>query len=125
MSDLFLNILIDKTFSLIANFSYPLTEIRILATVKSNIAMRNFEQRPTGGHPNSLGNTVEIVDEVLADRDLFDELFSCYLCEDEIVRLRSQRRRRICKEKPEYVLPYLDRLLNEVALIDQPSTNGR
>ncbi|MEN1783849.1 MAG: hypothetical protein AAGF77_01810 [Bacteroidota bacterium] len=85
--------------------------------------MRNFEQRLTGGHPNSLGNTVEIVDEILANQELFDELFNCYFSQDEIVRLRvSNTMKRICKEKSEYLLPYLDRFLNEIALINQPST---
>lgn len=85
--------------------------------------MKNFEQRLTGGHPNSLGNTVEIVDEVLAEQKLFDELFNCYFSEDEIVRLRvSSAMKRICKEKPEYLLPYLDRFLTEISEIDQPST---
>ncbi|MEL7340402.1 MAG: hypothetical protein AAGM67_07955 [Bacteroidota bacterium] len=35
-----------------------------------------FEQRLQGGHPNSLGNTVEIVEEVLADESRFAEQFS-------------------------------------------------
>ena len=30
--------------------------------------------------------------------------------------------KRICKVKPEYLLPYLDRFLNEISLIDQLST---
>ena len=50
--------------------------------------MKNFEQRLTGGHPNSLGNTIEVVNEVLKDEKLFDELFNCYFSRDEIVRLR-------------------------------------
>ncbi len=85
--------------------------------------MRDFEKRLTGGHPNSLGNTIEVVDEVLDNQELFDELFNCYFSEDEIVRLRvSNAMKRICKVKPEYLLPYIDRFLNEIALIDQPST---
>lgn len=85
--------------------------------------MRNFEQRLTGGHPNSLGNTVEIVEEVLANQDLFEELFNCYFSENEIVRLRvSNAMKRICKEKPDYLVPYIGRFLDEIALINQPST---
>ena len=85
--------------------------------------MANFEQRLTGGHPNSLGQTVEIVDEVLKNEDLFEELFNGYFSKDEIVRLRvSNAMKRICKVKPEFLLPYLDRFLNEIATIDQPST---
>ena len=85
--------------------------------------MKNFEQRLTGGHPNSLGNTVEIVNEVLANQNLFDELFDCYFSHDEVVRLRvSSAMKRICKEKPNYLIPYIDRFLDEIALINQPST---
>ena len=84
---------------------------------------RNFEKRLTGGHPNSLGNTVEVVEEVLHSPDLFDELFNCYFSEDEVVRLRvSSAMKRIAKGKKEILLPYLDRFLTEIAQIDQAST---
>ena len=83
----------------------------------------NFEKRLTGGHPNSLGNTVGIVEEVLADSSKFDELFNCYFSEDEGVRLRvSNAMKRICKEQPNLLVPYLDRFLNEIAQINQAST---
>jgi len=85
--------------------------------------MRDFEQRLTGGHPNSLGNTIEVVEEVLEDHSLFDELFNCYFSEDEIVRLRvSNAMKRVCKESKELLVPYLDRFLNEISKIDQAST---
>jgi len=85
--------------------------------------IQQFEQRLTGGHPNSLGNTIEIVDEVLADPTYFAELFNCYFSSDEIVRLRvSNAVKRICIAKKELLLPYIDRLLHEVAKIDQAST---
>lgn len=85
--------------------------------------MKDFENRLTGGHPNSLGNTIEVVDEVLANQDLFEELFNCYFSEVEIVRLRvSNAMKRICKAKPEFLVPYIDRFINEISKIDQPST---
>lgn len=85
--------------------------------------MNDFEERLKGGHPNSLGNTVEVVQEVLVDNERFDELFQCYFSDDEVVRLRvSNAMKRICKDKFELLLPYIDRLLNEVANIDQAST---
>lgn len=85
--------------------------------------MRDFEKRLTGGHPNSLGNTIEVVEEILADEMLFDELFNCYFSKDEIVRLRvSNAVRRVCNARPEIVIPYIDRLLDEISQIDQPST---
>ncbi|BDD00703.1 hypothetical protein [Persicobacter psychrovividus] len=85
--------------------------------------MKTFEERLKGGHPNSLGNTVEIVDEVLAENGLFAELFNCYFSNDELVRLRtSNAMKRICKEKKAILVPYLDRFLTEISVIDQAST---
>ena len=82
-----------------------------------------FEVRLTGGHPNSLGNTVEVVEEILQDQSKFDDLFQCYFSDDEVVRLRvSNAMKRICKEKPAWLVPYLDRFINEIAQIDQAST---
>ena len=85
--------------------------------------MRNFEQRLTGGHPNSLGNTLEVVEEVFADLSLFEELFNCYFSEDEVVRLRTSNAvKRVCKAHRKVLIPYIDRLLTEIAAIDQAST---
>jgi len=85
--------------------------------------MDTVESRLTGGHPNSLGNTIEIVDDVLAGRRTFLDVFSCYFSKDEVVRLRvSNAMKRIYKEQPIELHPYIDRFLNEIALIDQPST---
>ncbi|MEO0895781.1 MAG: hypothetical protein AAFY71_05255 [Bacteroidota bacterium] len=85
--------------------------------------MEAFEEMLKGGHPNSLGRTVEVVDLVLAKPSKFEELFSCYFSEDEVVRLRvSNAMKRIAKENKALLLPYLDRLLDEISLIDQAST---
>jgi hypothetical protein len=82
----------------------------------------NFEEMLTGGHPNSLGNTVEVVELVLADSARLEELYQCYFSADEVVRLRvSNAMKRICKEYPEWLVPYVDRFLNEIAKIDQAS----
>jgi hypothetical protein len=83
----------------------------------------NFEQELTGGHPNPLGNTVAVVNKVLENKDAFDELFHCYFSNDEVVRLRvSNAMKRICKEKPEWLVPYIDRFLSDIARINQAST---
>ena len=85
--------------------------------------MKNFEKRLKGGHPNSLGNTVEVVDEVLAENEIFNELFNCYFSNDEIVRLRtSNAMKRICKAKKTILIPYIDRFLTDIAQIEQAST---
>ncbi len=85
--------------------------------------MASFEERLTGGHPNSLGNTIEVVEEVLANPTKFDELFECYFSNDEIVRLRtSNAMKRVCKEQRQLVVPYIDKLLDEISKINQAST---
>ncbi len=85
--------------------------------------MQNFEARLTGGHPNSLGNTIEVVDDVLADPSKFEELFDCYQSNDEVVRLRvSNAMKRICKANKLLLVPYIDRMINEISTINQAST---
>lgn len=87
------------------------------------MASSNFENRLTRGHPNSLGETPVIVAEVLSNPDLFDALFHCYFSKDETVRLRtSNAMKRICQAQKGLLLPYLHRFLEEVASIEQAST---
>ena len=82
-----------------------------------------IEKQLTGGHPNSLGNTIAVVDQVLEKPEKFDELFNCYFSQDEVVRLRvSSAMKRICKVEKDLLMPYVDRFLKEIANIDQAST---
>lgn len=75
-----------------------------------------------GGHPNSLGRTVEVVNDVLADPDRIDELFDCYGSDDEVVRLRtSSALKRIFKEKRSWFQNHADRIFGDMATFDQPS----
>ena len=81
-----------------------------------------LEQMLSGGHPNSLGRTVDVVALVLDDQSRFIELFECYQSTDELVRLRvSNALRRVQAEKPEWLLPLMDRLIDEIAHLDQAS----
>ena len=81
-----------------------------------------FQNMLTGGHPNSLGRTVEVVELVLSDPPRMNELFDCYRSPDEVVRLRvSNAMRRVQAERPELLLPFLDRLIEEIGCLDQPS----
>lgn len=81
-----------------------------------------FEARLTGGHPNSLGNTVEVFEAVLADPVRFEEAFACYRSEDEVVRLRtSSVMKRISAERLDLLVPYIDRFINEIGALDQAS----
>ncbi len=81
-----------------------------------------FEEMLAGGHPNSLGKTVEVVEIVLASPDRFDELFSCYESSDEVVRLRtSNAMKRVEAVRHDLLVPYVDRFIEEVAELDQDS----
>ncbi|MEM8749912.1 MAG: hypothetical protein AAGF28_06390 [Pseudomonadota bacterium] len=83
----------------------------------------DFESMLTGGHPNSLGRTLEVVDTVLADRARFAELYQCYFGDDEIVRLRvSNAVKRVTIEHPDWTMDFMDGLQSDVAAIDQAST---
>ena len=76
----------------------------------------------TGGHPNSLGRTVEVVEIVLADRARLGELYACYQSDDAVVRLRtSNALKRISREQPEWLVPLIDGFLTEIAELDQAS----
>lgn len=82
-----------------------------------------FEKMLRGGHPNSLGNTLEVVDKIFSDNSLLGVLIDTYSSKDEVVRLRvSNALKRVCKEHPDWVIVYLDRLLDEISSIDQAST---
>ena len=89
----------------------------------NKMGKESFEQMLTGGHPNSLGRTIEVVEMVLADSSLLQELYNCYFSQDEIVRLRtSNALKRISREEPEWLVGYIDGFLAEIAEIDQAST---
>lgn len=75
-----------------------------------------------GGHPNSLGNTVAIVDEVLKEKDKLAELYKCYFSSDAVVRLRTSNAwKRIAKQDISLFLPFLDQFISEISKINQPS----
>lgn len=84
--------------------------------------MSNFSEMLSGGHPNSLGRTLEVVEIVLQDRSRLDELFACYRSPDAVVRLRtSNALKRVEVERHDWLVPYVDRLIHEVGELDQPS----
>ena len=85
--------------------------------------METFKTMLTGGHPNSLGRTLEVVETVLADRARLGDLYGTWFSDDEIVRLRvANAMKRVTIEHPEWTMAFMDGLQSEVAAIDQPST---
>jgi len=82
----------------------------------------SFEKMLTGGHPNSLGKTIDVVEQTLAEPERFEELFDCYTSNDEVVRLRtSNAMKRIEAEQPDLLVPFLDRFIYEIGSLDQAS----
>jgi len=76
-----------------------------------------------GGHPNSLGKTVEVVETVLTNPERFEELFQCYSSDDVVVRFRtSNAMKRICKERKKLLIPHIGRILEELPEINQASS---
>jgi hypothetical protein len=83
---------------------------------------KSFEEMLTGGHPNSLGRTIEVVDLVLENPVKLSDLYNCYFSTDEIVRLRTSNAiKRISREKPQWLIPYIDKLISEISTIQQAS----
>jgi hypothetical protein len=84
--------------------------------------MEAVQQALSGGDRRSLGRTEEVVGWVLADGSRLGELFACLFVDDEIVRMRaSDALEKVCRQQPHWFVPYTERLLREVAAIDQPS----
>lgn len=82
-----------------------------------------FEEKLTGGHPNSLGNTLEVVEEVLEDTSKLEELYNCYFSDDEVVRLRTSNAwKRVAKHDINLFIPFLDKFISKISKIDQAST---
>lgn len=85
--------------------------------------MEPFALMLTGGHPNSLGRTLEVVEAVLNSPGRMEELYGCFFGDDDIVRLRAANAiRRLFKARPDWFANYAERLVDEIAQIDQPST---
>jgi len=82
----------------------------------------DIEKALTGGDPRRLQNAEEVVAEVLARPQQVEELYRCVFSDDEIVRMRaSDALEKVCAERPELLSPYAERLLTDVAGVDQPS----
>lgn len=83
----------------------------------------NFAEMLTaGGHANSLGRVNEIIEIVLNDRSRLDELYSCLSDDDAWVRMRAaDALEKICREHPDWLLPYIDKLQADFATSTQPS----
>ena len=81
-----------------------------------------FEIMLTGGHPNSLGRTLEVVALIEASPNRMKEAYRCYQSADAVVRLRtSSIFKRLIRAEPSRYNEWAERLIDEVAAIDQAS----
>ena len=77
-----------------------------------------------GGKKNTLGRAEEVVQIVLADQSRLDELYECLFEDDAWLRMRAiDALEKVCRAHPEWLEPYVERLLGEVAVIDQASVH--
>jgi hypothetical protein len=76
----------------------------------------------SGGDPRSLGRTAEVPRLVLRHPGRVEELFECLFSGDETLPMRaSDALEKVCRQRPELIVPLTRRLLTEVPKIDQPS----
>lgn len=75
-----------------------------------------------GGKRNSLGRAGEVVDVVLADKSRLGELYDCVYHQDAWVRMRAvDSLEKVCRVHPDWIRPYVDRLLKDFSHSTQPS----
>jgi hypothetical protein len=73
-----------------------------------------------GGDRRSIGRVGEVVAEVLNDPSLFEVVFNAMLSDDPIIRMRSADAvEKITAKHPEYLQPYKEKLIQQVAKADQ------
>lgn len=74
----------------------------------------------SGGDRRSIGRVDEVVADVLRDPSLFEQVLDGMLSDDPIVRMRAADAvEKITAQHPEYLQHYKEKLVKEVARIDQ------
>jgi hypothetical protein len=82
----------------------------------------SYQTLLSGGHPNSLGNTLQVVNEVLANQNNLQKLYNTYFSKDEVVRLRvSNAFKQVCLVQPSWVYKFCDNLINQIFPLNQAS----
>lgn len=76
----------------------------------------------TTGKPNSLGRADEVVEMVVADKSRLEELYLCLFEDDAWLRMRAiDSLEKVCRDYPEWLAPYVDRMFEELGDTTQPS----
>lgn len=82
--------------------------------------MKPLLKRLSGGDRRSIGNSLEVAADVLANPKLFPELFKGMLSDDPIVRMRAADAvEKVTVHNPILLKPLKKKLLAQVAIIDQ------
>jgi hypothetical protein len=82
--------------------------------------LKDVLKKLAGGDRRSIGRVSEIVAEVLNDSSLFKVVFNGMLSDDPIIRMRSADAvEKITAKHPEYLQPYKEKLIQQVAKSDQ------
>jgi len=82
--------------------------------------MNSLLKRLSGGDRRSIGNSIEVAADVLANPKLFPDLFGGMLEDDPIIRMRSADAvEKVTVHNPILLKPLRKTLLTKVALIDQ------
>lgn len=75
-----------------------------------------------GGKLNSLGRVNEVIEAVLTDQSRLEELYQCLFEDDAWVRMRAiDAIEKICRTHPDWLLPYIDKLIDNFHSSTQPS----
>jgi hypothetical protein len=74
------------------------------------------------GKKNSLGLVNEVIKLVLDDQSRLEELYESISHEDAWVRMRAiDAFEKVCREHPEWVKPYINRIQKDLVVSTQPS----
>jgi hypothetical protein len=74
----------------------------------------------SGGDRRSIGRSPEVVVDVLSDPSKFDALFSAMSDSDPLIRMRAaDATEKITAQRPEYLRPYKQQLLEQIAAMEQ------
>lgn len=75
-----------------------------------------------GGKKNSLGRVNDVIKAVLHDKSRLKELYQIISHEDAWVRMRAiDAFEKICRERPEWIEPYINKIQNDLSSSSQPS----
>lgn len=86
------------------------------------MSLEDYSAALSGGHPNSLGRTVEVVEDVLQNKKRLNKLFKCYDSSDEVVRLRTSNAfKRIFRDQPDWFPPLIPKFFEKLPTLSQAS----